>query len=153
MARTLTAGKVADELGVRPVTVRKWASEGRIPCDRTAGGHRRFSLDEVLVATGRGAALVNELVPFLRGEIERWALQPLNATLFGSTARGNEHAYSDIDLLIVVPQLRSVKQRRVFGEQMVQLHFATDERFHRDLREVEFDLVQLEGVARGTAGL
>jgi excisionase family DNA binding protein len=29
-------------LGVSPATPRKWADSGRVPCGRTAGGHRRF---------------------------------------------------------------------------------------------------------------
>lgn len=38
----LTAGQVADLFGVDPKTVARWADQGRLPCRRTLGGHRRF---------------------------------------------------------------------------------------------------------------
>lgn len=38
----LTTLGVAELLGVSTVTVRKWASVGKLPCVRTSGGHRRF---------------------------------------------------------------------------------------------------------------
>lgn len=151
VARTLTAGEVAKALGVKPVTLRKWASQGRVPCDRTVGGHRRFSLEEVRAATGHGGRLVEELAPFLRGEVARWQIQPRHISIFGSIARGQEREGSDIDLFVVDPQFRSEKQRRIFGQQMVALHFAVDMHFDRDLREVELDLAQLEKIAREPA--
>jgi excisionase family DNA binding protein len=43
----LTPQKVARLLGVSPVTVRQWASQGWLKAQRTAGQHRRFDLDEV----------------------------------------------------------------------------------------------------------
>ena len=38
----LTRGEVARLLGVSPNTVARWARDGRIPCQMTLGGHRRF---------------------------------------------------------------------------------------------------------------
>jgi excisionase family DNA binding protein len=38
----LTRADVARLLGVSANTVARWAREGRIPCHRTLGGHRRF---------------------------------------------------------------------------------------------------------------
>lgn len=43
----LTPAKVANLLGVSPITVRKWAQKGIIPAHVTAGGHRRFYYSEV----------------------------------------------------------------------------------------------------------
>lgn len=43
----LTPQKVAELLGVSPVTVRQWASQGWLKAQRTAGRHRRFSIVEV----------------------------------------------------------------------------------------------------------
>jgi len=97
----LTAGEVARELGVQPVTVRKWAAEGRIPCDRTLGGHRRFSLEEVRRATCATARDAQPVISTLRAEIGLATVKPLHASLFGSVARGTEHPGSDVDLLVV----------------------------------------------------
>jgi excisionase family DNA binding protein len=45
--RFLTRTEVARILGVSPNTVSRWAREGRLPCQMTLGGHRRF--DRVIV--------------------------------------------------------------------------------------------------------
>jgi hypothetical protein len=47
---SLSAAAVA--LGVAPATLRRWADSGRVPCDRTAGGHRRFDVSKVRDALG-----------------------------------------------------------------------------------------------------
>jgi len=38
----MTRADVALLLGVSPNTVARWARTGRIPCQMTLGGHRRF---------------------------------------------------------------------------------------------------------------
>jgi excisionase family DNA binding protein len=38
----LTSGQVARRLHVTPVTVARWANQGRLACRRTPGGHRRY---------------------------------------------------------------------------------------------------------------
>jgi len=43
----LTPAQVARHLLVSPVTVRQWAQKGWLKAEITAGGHRRFLLDEV----------------------------------------------------------------------------------------------------------
>jgi excisionase family DNA binding protein len=43
----LTRTEVARRLGVSSNTVSRWAREGRLPCQLTLGGHRRF--DRALV--------------------------------------------------------------------------------------------------------
>ena len=43
----LRAGEVADRLHVTPKTVSRWAKEGRLPCRRTLGGHRRYDPEHV----------------------------------------------------------------------------------------------------------
>lgn len=42
VVRFLTRTEVARLLGVSPNTVSRWAREGRLPCQMTLGGHRRF---------------------------------------------------------------------------------------------------------------
>ena len=46
-AAYLTPGQAARMLGVSPKTVNRWATDGRIPCAVTLGGHRRFRLDVI----------------------------------------------------------------------------------------------------------
>ena len=51
----LTPGQAARILGVSPKTVNRWATDGRIPCAVTLGGHRRVRVDvirSVAVAMG-----------------------------------------------------------------------------------------------------
>lgn len=38
----------AELLGVHPATVRTWADKGELPSRRTAGGHRRFNVSELM---------------------------------------------------------------------------------------------------------
>ncbi len=38
----LYAGEVANLLGVSPKTIARWARQGRLPYQRTLGGHRRY---------------------------------------------------------------------------------------------------------------
>ena len=43
----LTSTRVAEILGVTASTVKRWADDGSLTCERTAGGHRRFLASEV----------------------------------------------------------------------------------------------------------
>ena len=43
----LSLSEVAKILGVHPSTVRNWADRGRLPVQRTEGGHRRFRRSDV----------------------------------------------------------------------------------------------------------
>lgn len=43
----LTTSEVAELLEAHPSSIKRWSSEGSLPCVTTAGGHRRFTLDEV----------------------------------------------------------------------------------------------------------
>ena len=45
MGPFLTSNELARVLGVSVATVRRWADAGLLPAERTAGGHRRFSLE------------------------------------------------------------------------------------------------------------
>ena len=43
----LRAAEVAELLHVTPKTVSRWAHEGKLPCLRTLGGHRRYPEKEI----------------------------------------------------------------------------------------------------------
>ena len=40
--KLLTPGEVAAMLRVDPKTVTRWGADGKVPCVKTPGGHRRF---------------------------------------------------------------------------------------------------------------
>lgn len=39
--------KAAKKLGVCKKTIRDWTNDGRLPCVRTLGGHRRFRTSDI----------------------------------------------------------------------------------------------------------
>jgi excisionase family DNA binding protein len=51
--RLIGVGEAAAILDVSPQTVARWADDGVLPCERTAGGHRRFREDVVLAERRR----------------------------------------------------------------------------------------------------
>ena len=58
----LTTSEVADLLDVHASTVKRWCNEGDLAYDKTAGGHRRIHLNDVL-----GLAREREIPTFLQG--------------------------------------------------------------------------------------
>jgi excisionase family DNA binding protein len=49
MQESVSIGRAATMLGVSISTLRRWLSEGRlIPAFRSLGGHRRYSMDQLL---------------------------------------------------------------------------------------------------------
>ena len=51
----LTPTEAASILRVSPQTVSRWAKEGRIGCQVTLGGHRRFLREEVKALAEQGS--------------------------------------------------------------------------------------------------
>jgi excisionase family DNA binding protein len=45
--RYLGPAQVAELLQVSPKTVTRWAKQGKLPCLRTLGGHRRYPEDAI----------------------------------------------------------------------------------------------------------
>jgi DNA-binding transcriptional ArsR family regulator len=62
------------------------------------------------------ADLRNTLIARLREELAGWELQPVHASIFGSAARGDGDADSDIDLLIVRPTKLAADDPRWRGQ-------------------------------------
>ncbi|TNF30404.1 MAG: helix-turn-helix domain-containing protein [Deltaproteobacteria bacterium] len=59
----LTTRDAARLLGVSPSTVKRWAEQGLLACEYTAGGHRRFrraAIRALMSAADRGAAIGTE---------------------------------------------------------------------------------------------
>ena len=46
----LTPYEAAKFMGVHPKSLTRWAKQGRIPCIKTPGGHRRYRLEDLLAA-------------------------------------------------------------------------------------------------------
>lgn len=46
----LSTDELADEAGLSPATIRRYARTGSVPCIASPGGHRRFDRDTALAA-------------------------------------------------------------------------------------------------------
>jgi excisionase family DNA binding protein len=72
--RWLSLSEASTLLGVHASTLRRWADSGRVPCQRTPGGHRRFSLARLRpLVDGSGYSPARDLDPALAG-IQSWHL-------------------------------------------------------------------------------
>ena len=45
--RLLTSTEAAEYLGASPTSIKRWADDGLLPCVRTAGKHRRCTVDSL----------------------------------------------------------------------------------------------------------
>lgn len=70
------------------------------------------------------ANLMQRLDQRIAEEVGRWQIQPLSVELFGSAARGEASTASDIDILVVAPQLTD-DQSDAWTEQLSRLQEAT----------------------------
>lgn len=80
--------------------------------------HLAFPAVEAMV--GMRAALSKEIVRMLG----TWEIEPIHVSLFGSAARGDGNATSDIDLLVVRPDRISDEDER-WREQLADLEIGT----------------------------
>ncbi len=108
--RPLTVGEVAaqtvrgSEIGVRKCLARLVA-QGLVRSTEM-GRNRVHELNREHVAAPIATAMADlrlELWRRMRKEIDGWKPQPLCACIFGSAARGDGDADSDVDLLLVHP--------------------------------------------------
>ncbi len=102
MDRTATTRQVAVALHVTESTVQAYSRQGRIPFDRTPGGHRRYDIGEVRASLGLGdpAALTPMVSSGLGAgaEFQRSAMATLDAerrAVVGEARAGAEHALVD----------------------------------------------------------
>jgi excisionase family DNA binding protein len=72
----LTPKDAASILGVTPDTLRRWAEEGKLGSETTAGGHRRYAWSEVERVRQQGRGLAAGALASLSAPAERQAVQP-----------------------------------------------------------------------------
>lgn len=80
MDELLTLKDASEQLGVHPVTLRRWSESGKIEVVRTPGGHRRFPASEV-ARLKRGTDRKTEDGAFRGRELEERALATTRADL------------------------------------------------------------------------
>jgi excisionase family DNA binding protein len=106
----LSLGEASELLGVHASTLRRWADSGRVPCQRTPGGHRRFSRHQLATwvegtqqapAAAPATGTQIEERPWYRRLVEQGVaaeLRPLGQRLSGITVqflmrRGDDERY------------------------------------------------------------
>jgi predicted nucleotidyltransferase len=91
---------------------------------QSAGPAYLYTLNRKHVAAPAALALAGmraDLIGRLRDELSAWTPMPLHASMFGSTARGDGHLGSDIDLLIVRPH-EADEGDPAWRDQVARLH-------------------------------
>ena len=84
MSEWISTKETTRMLGVAPTTLRRWADEGKLVCQRTAGGHRRFlrssieSFQRIGIEPSVDAAELREWVAFLQNNDVHHVRQRLN---------------------------------------------------------------------------
>ena len=115
--KPLTVGQVAglaargSEIGIRR-SLSRLVEQGTVRAT-TMGRNRVHELNRDHVAAKVAEALAGlrvDLWARFRDELDSWRLRPLYACVFGSAARGDGTAASDIDLLLVHPPFQGEKK-------------------------------------------
>ncbi len=105
----LTITEAAEQLGVHPTTLRRWADQGEIPVMLTPGGHRRFATaDLVRFADSR------RRVRALAGLEQVWAEKALSHTRQEIISRPGSHWMEPFDE-------SGREQKRQLGRRMLGL--------------------------------
>lgn len=108
MNRTSTTTQVASALGLRPDTVRKYARNGQIPFDTTAGGHRRFDVDEVRTLLQAEAETTVAPSVRLRGT-SRWLIDALDLEAWAGRMAGR-HELPELVRMLVAGSVRDLRR-------------------------------------------
>lgn len=129
--RFLSTVQVARAVGVSVTTIKRWVDEGILPAHRTAGGHRKLNLADVLRLTREGSlppSDLGQLVPVSRGESndpERFRIQLVEAVdaleedRIRAVIRAAYGAGLSVETLadrVVAPAMRYVGDRWQHGE-------------------------------------
>ena len=116
---------------------------------RAAGGAHLYRLNRDHLAAPyieRLANLRGELIDRLRSALAGWSEPPRLAMLFGSVARGEASAGSDLDLLIVRPRAIDADDE-VWRTQLVELERSVTAWTGNDTRVVEYGEDELTGLS------
>lgn len=120
--KPLTVGQVAEqasrgsEIGIRRCVARL-VEQGTVRATQM-GRNQVLELNRDHVAAKIAVLLADlrlELWERLRAEVDGWSVKPLVAAVFGSAARGDGDAGSDIDLLLVHPPLPGERRPQRLG--------------------------------------
>ncbi len=87
--------------------------------------------------------LRSRLIARLAETIGEWAIQPAHASLFGSTARGEGDAGSDIDLLLVRPDGLSQDDKEAWDKQVSEIRRAVTSWTGNNCQTFEVDRARL----------
>ena len=104
----LSLSEAADQLGVHPATLRRWAKAGDVVYVLTPGGHRRFPVSEIRRLT-RGHASRDDVA--LRASLESQAMMQTRSALVRQR---------DMDWIAGMEETDKEKQREV-GRQVMGL--------------------------------
>ena len=87
----LTTAQVAEALGIGVSTVKRWVEDGILPATKTAGGHRKLLLADVVEAARRNDLPVPDLARLTASVAKSRELKPdaMSAALYQSLLEGN----------------------------------------------------------------
>lgn len=114
------------------------------------GGAALYSLNRAHLAAsaiGQLARLRDELLNRMRNAISEWTVSPHASVLFGSLARGEGGPESDIDLLIIRPDLVERTNTR-WRDQLVELNKDVWEWTGNPLRVIELSEAELQSESK-----
>lgn len=92
MTTFLSTGEIGRILGVSVATVRRWANAGLLPSQRTAGGHRRFSLAVAEQLAQQGGGVDRGLDGWVRLLVTPGEALSVDAALLGERSRAGSWA-------------------------------------------------------------
>jgi MerR family transcriptional regulator, light-induced transcriptional regulator len=114
----LTSTEAADYLGASPTSVKRWADEGLLRCVKTAGKHRRFSVEELERFRHERMGALSDVADLSTNAVQAWLddlrtgrMHRLRARLLDARAElGGWRAVGD-RLVPVIEELEGVAKR------------------------------------------